>query len=122
MLPGDTLGDSNALFLCFVRQHWTTHHIADCPDIRQIRFAMIIHHDEAALIEFQTNGIGMESVGIRYTTNRDNQLINLEHLRCAAGIGVLNTHPFAGFDFADLHAHLNGQTLLDEQLMRFAGD
>jgi len=50
-LAGHQFGNGHALFHGFVRQHRATHHITNCPDARQIGFAVSIDFNHAALVE-----------------------------------------------------------------------
>ena len=107
-LPGDGFGHRHTLVFGFVRQHRTTHHIADGVDIGQICFAVIIHFDKATVSHFQPDCRRAQAIGIGYATDRDDELVAFELLRESLVVGVVDGN--GGFflrDFFNLHTELD---------------
>ena len=123
VLPADTLSNSNTLFFGFMRQHGATHDITHRPYIGQVGFAVSIDHDEATLIKFETNLICIQSTGVRDATNRNDQLVDHQFLLCTGSIRVGNSDLLCRrLDLTKLDTHLDVQTLLGKNLVRFFGD
>ena len=123
VLARHALGHGNALLLGLVRQHRPAHHVTHRPDAGQIAAAVAIDHNRATLVELQANRIRVEAHGVGHAANRDDQLVNVERLRLALGIGPGHADALLGdLDRTNGDAEFDLQTLLDESLVRFLGD
>ena len=101
-----------------MRQHGATHHVAYSPNIGQVGFAVVVHHNGAALVQLQAHGFAVQTNGVGHTTDGDDQLINVQRLRFAFGIGVSNRQALLGrLDFTNLDTQLNLQALLGKGLV-----
>ena len=122
VLAGDALGNRHALFFGLVRQHRAAHHVAHRPDVRQVGLAVAVHGHEAAFVQLQAHGVGVQAAGVGHTADRDDQLVHDQLLLGALGVDVRHGHRLGGrLDLADLDAHLDVQALLGEGLQGFLG-
>ena len=72
---------------------------------------------------FSPIAVGVQAVGVRHAADRDDQLVADQLLLGPGGVGVGDRHALAArLDLADLDAEFDLQPLLDEGLLRFAGD
>ena len=119
VLARHALGHGNALLLGLVREHRAAHHIANRPDAAQVAAAIAINHDRATLVELQANRVSVETHGVGHAANRDDQLVHIERLRLALGVGPGDVHClFADLDRANGDAEFDLQALFDESLVR----
>src|SRR5947208_16291727 len=89
MLPGDALGHRHALFFRLVREHGTAHHVTDRPHAGEIRAALLVHGDEAAL-ELEADAFAVEAFGVGDAADRDDEPIENRALRLALRVGVFD--------------------------------
>ena len=123
VLAGDALGNGDTLFFRLVRQHRAAHDVAHGPDARDVRAAFVVDGHEAALVQLHADGLDAEAVGVRHAADRDDQALKTFALRGTGSIGVVHGDRVVGLgDAVDLHAQLDVQALLGEQLVRFLGD
>ena len=123
MLASNALSHGNALFLGLVRQHRAAHHIANRPDVGQVGFAVSVGHNRAALVQLQSDSFRGKPNRVGNAANRDDELVYVQRLGFAFGIGVRHRHTFfTGFNVANLDAQLNLQALLGESLVRLLGN
>src|SRR5216117_1658794 len=121
MLPGDALGHRHALFFRLVREHGTAHHVADRPHAGEIRTALLVHGDEAAL-ELESDCLGVQALGVGDAAYRDDEPIENRAPRLALRVGVFDRDILFCLHARDFHAELDLQTLFGEDLPRFPGD
>ncbi len=123
VLASDALGHRDTFFFSLVRQHRPSDHIADRPDTRHVGTAVGINFDGTALVKLQTNRIAIQALGVRHTTDGDDQLINAERLRDALGVLVGNGDAFFKvLYFAYFDAQFNFEPLLGERLVSLFGN
>ena len=123
VLAGNALSHRHALFFCLVRQHGATNHVAHCPHVRKIGFAFTVHHNRTALIQAQAHDFRVQANGVGNAADRNNEFVNLQHLRFALGIGISDRHALRTIlNLAHLHAQLDFQALLHKDLVRFLGN
>jgi len=65
VLSGDALGDLRRPPPPPCARASAAHHIADRPHLRQVRPALVVDDDEAALVERQADGRGVETRRVR---------------------------------------------------------
>jgi hypothetical protein len=71
----------------------------------------------------QAHGFGVQADGVGHTADGDDELVHVQRLGFALGVGVGNAHALlAVLDLADLHAQLDLQALLVKGLLGFLGD
>ncbi len=121
LLARDALGHRYALLFRLVREHGPAHHVADRPHAGEIRAAMLVHGDEAAL-ELEADAFGVEAFRVGDAADRDDEPIETRALRLALRVGVFDRHVLLCLHARDFHAELDLQTLLAEDLPRFPGD
>src|SRR2546427_116340 len=121
LLACDALGHRHALFLRLVREHGAAHHVADRPDAGEIRAAMLVDSDEAAL-ELEADCFGVQALGVGDAADRDDEPIENRALSLAFGVGVFDRDALFRLHARNLHAELDLQTLLAEDLPGFPGD
>ena len=78
LLAGDALGHHHALLLGLVGEHRSAHHVADRPDIRQVGPAIVVHGDEAPLIQLQAHAGSIQSLRIRNPADRNDEPVALQ--------------------------------------------
>ena len=123
MLSGNALSNGHALFFCLVCQHRAPHHIAHRPHIGQVGFAVAIDHDGTALIQLQAHGFRVQARGVGHATDGDDQLVHIQALGFALGVGIGHRHAFfAVLDVAHFHAEFDLQTLLVKGLLGLFGN
>src|SRR5690606_30072920 len=94
-----------------------------CPYIGQVGTAVIIHSDEAALVELQAYCISVQPIDVGHTADGDDQTIHGKLLFAAFSIRVMNRGTLArSFAFADLCPGFDLQPLLSESLVAFLCD
>ena len=76
VLAGNALGHRDALFFGLVRQHRAAHHVAHRPHVGQVGLAVFVDGDEAALVQLQAHGFGIEAAGVRHAADGDDQLVH----------------------------------------------
>src|SRR5882672_6577008 len=121
LLARDALGHRYALLFRLVREHGPAHHVADRPHAGEIRAAMLVHGDEAAL-ELEADAFGVEAFRVGDAADRDDEPIENRALSLALGVGVFDRDVLSYLHTRNFHAELDLQTLLDEDLPRFLGD
>src|SRR5207237_1908172 len=94
VLACDTLRNRDPLLLGFVRKHRPANDIADSPDIGEVRPALFVNGDEAALVLCQADRLAVESRGMRPAAARDDQLIERRRFRFSFSIRVLDGDVF----------------------------
>ena len=123
VLTGNPLGHRHALFFRLVRQHGAAHYVAHRPNAGHIGFAIGVHHDSAALVKRQAYCLRVQTGGIGHTADGHNQLVHVQRLRFAFGVGVSDGNAFfARLDLAHLDAQLDLQALLVKSFFRLFGD
>src|SRR2546423_989662 len=75
VLSGDDLRDHHALVLAFVREHRTTHHVADRIDVGHSGTAILVDLDETLRVELDADVAGAEVIGIRHAPDRDDEAV-----------------------------------------------
>ena len=114
-LTSHQLGNHDAFFMRLVGQHRTTNDVANRPDAWQVGLAVAIDFDHATCVQLQANALGIQTVGVRHTTDGDDQAIGIQLLFLAILVGVSDGNRLLGcLDVADLDTHLDVQTLLGE--------
>ena len=88
---GDQVGDHDALFLALVRQHRSAHAVPDRPDALGAGATVVIHLDEAALVELDARARGQQVLGVRAAADGDHHAIDRETL-LALGVAVSDLH------------------------------
>src|SRR5690554_52467 len=123
VLAADAFGHCNTLFFGLVRQHRATHHVTHRPDIGQIRAALVVNGNEAALVELEPDRFGIEPLHVGHTSDRHDELVDSQFLFSARRISVVDGNALgARLGFGDFDAGVNLETLLGEGLERFLGD
>ncbi|KAG0914143.1 hypothetical protein G6F31_021423 [Rhizopus arrhizus] len=96
MLAGDALGNRHAFFFGLVRQHRAAHDVTHCPDVRQVGLAVGVHGHEAAFIQLQAHGVGVQAAGVGHAADRDDQLVHHQLQLGALGVDVGHGHRLGG--------------------------
>src|SRR5439155_113577 len=105
----------------YVQRNGTPHHVTDRPHAGEIRAALLVHGDEAAL-ELEADAFAVEAFGVGDAADRDDEPIENRALRLALRVGVFDRDVLFRLHARDFHAELDLQTLLGEDLPRFPGD
>ena len=120
VLAGDALGHCDALFLGLVRQHRSTHRVADGPDVGQAGLAVGVDHDPAAFVELQADRFRIQADGVRHPADRHDQAFDFERPGFALGVSPGDRDPAGScLDFANRDPELDLQALLEKRLVRF---
>src|SRR5690554_6851356 len=122
VLASNDFSYRHAFSFGFVRQHGATYHVAHRPYVGQVGFAVIVDHNETALVGFEANGFHTQTFHVGHPADRHNQPINLKRLLgpCAIGVGYGDTF-LTHFDLAGFYASVDGKTLLGQSLLGFFG-
>ena len=91
IVAGNAIGDRNAFFLAFVRQHRAAHHITHRPDILDAGGAMVVDLNEFSLVEFYASALAQQSLCVGPTSHGNNDLVYRQRL-LALGVGVAHGH------------------------------
>ena len=102
-----------------MREHRPANDIAYRPDVGEIGPAQLVDRDKASLIECETDGLGVQSRGVRHPADGDDQLFERSRLGFTFAVAVLDGDLLAHGDGADLDPKLDGKSLLGEKLPRF---
>src|SRR5205809_2106338 len=102
LLARDALGHRHALFFRLVREHGTAHHVTDRPHAGEIRAALLVHGDEAAL-ELEADAFAVEAFGVGDAADRDDEPIENRALRFAFGVGVFDRYLLLCLHARDFH-------------------
>ena len=121
LLSRDALGHRHAFFFRLVCEHGPAHHVADRPHAFEIRAAVLVRGDEAAL-ELEADCFGVQALGVGDAADRDDEPIENSAARLALRVGVFDRDVFFYLHARNFHAELDLQTLLGEDLPRFPGD
>ena len=121
-MASDDVRHHDALFRRFVRQHRTAYTVTDGVDARHVGAALVVHEDEATLVQLDAHAIGHNAFGIRTTADTYDQLVE-GHLLIAVGIGVLDDD-FVTVRFRTGHTgtQFDVQPLLLEQFLGLFGN
>ena len=84
----DVLDSSDTLLLSLVGQHGTKGDVSDALDVRDRRVELRVDHDPAAVVDFDADLVEVEALGVRTTTNRDEDNVGLDLLMACAGVSM----------------------------------
>src|SRR5688572_16974463 len=112
-LAGDQLGDHHAFFLALVREHRAAHEIADRPDVRGSRTALVIDSDEATLVDLYTRALAEQILRERPAADRHHDLVDFDAL-LALRVGVFQLHTGGALVRA---RHLCAETNVEPELL-----
>jgi len=127
MLAGYALRDRHALLFRLVREHRSTHDVADRPDVRHIAAAIVVDRNKATLVERQSDRLRSKTGRVGHAADRNDETVHHKRLCRTGGIGVLDSD-FLGLallldgDFLDLHSERDFQSLAPEEFCRFPGN
>src|SRR5688500_10197346 len=114
VLAGDEIADHHALVLRLVREHRAAHAVADGPDVLGGRLAVIVHLDEAALVELHARAVGQQVLRERLAAHAHDQLVDVDGLT-TRGVGVADFHSGSGrLRARDFRAELDVEPLFLE--------
>src|SRR4051812_3916391 len=118
-MPGDAIRDSDPFLLPLVREHRSADAVAHRPDALDARATLVVHLDEAALIELNARLRSEQVLRKRTAPDRNDELVDGERL-FALGIGVLHFDAIgAGRRAGDFGAKTDIKPLLLEVPERF---
>jgi hypothetical protein len=107
VLAGDALGHGHALLLGLVRQHRAADDVADGPHVGEVRAALGVHRDEAAGVEREAHGLGVEARRMRDASRSRRSGGRTGRTAPCGGVGVVDGDVLGrDGDLADLHAEL----------------
>src|SRR6185312_3947148 len=121
-LAGDQFGDHHAFLFALVRQHRTTHAVADGPHTVDAGPAMLVHFDAAAIIRFHTSAVAQQPFRVRTAADRDQQLVDRDLVfAILVGVGDLDGI-LLHFGLRDLGAEVDVEALFLEFARGGLGD
>jgi hypothetical protein len=118
----DELGDHDALFHSLVREHRAAHQVADRPNVRRRRSALVVDLDEAFLIDLDLGGEVEQVLRDGLAPDRDDELVDGKLLRRAAGLVAYLDRIALDLRARDFRAEAHVQALLLEVAQRFLRD
>src|SRR6218665_10501 len=96
------------------------------PSAGRRGFARAGHAQRAAPVQRRAHGLGVQALGVGHPAYGHDELVHIQRLRLALGVGIGNVHRLrpllADRDLADLRAQFDRQALLVERLFRLFGD
>ena len=102
LVSGDDLRGELAFVRRLVRQHRLADDVADGVDVRHVGAHLLVHRDEAALVDLHAGGFGVDRLAVRAASHRhQDAVVDLRRRRAFAFEGDLK--PFwQRLDFGDL--------------------
>jgi hypothetical protein len=74
----NVLDGGDTLLLSLVGQHGTEGDVSDALDVRDRRVELRVDHDPAAVVDFDADLVEVETLGVRTTTDRDEDNVGLD--------------------------------------------
>ena len=115
----DVLHGSDALFFGLVGEHGSKGDIADTLDSGDGSVELVINHDSAPVVDFQSNVFETKTLGVWSATNGDEDNIRLQGLLLAifGGLGLDKDLAVSFVSSSDLGVELEFDALLGEGLL-----